>query len=245
MKKFALFAAMSMAAATTAQADTVFGIYAGLGSWDTSYSGNAGEPSITLKDLGVKDRANNFYYVALEHPVPLLPNIKLEHTGISSKQTAVVSQSFVIDGTTFTANDTVASEFDLTHTDATFYYEVLDNWINFDLGITARKFDGFVYAKSSTQTEKVDVDQTLPLFYGKLQFDLPFTGLSAGVEGKYISYSGDRLTDYTARISYLFDSALDIGVEAGYRKMSLKVDEDDLQASVDLDGPYAALIAHF
>lgn len=245
MKKLTLLAAITLTAAPLSHADTVFGVYAGAGSWDTSYSGRAGEPSITLKDLGVKDDKNSFYYVAIEHPIPVLPNIKLEHTGISAKQTAVVSKTFVIDGTTFTANDTVASEFDLTHTDATLYYEVLDNWINLDLGLTARKFDGFVYAKSSTQTEKVKVDQTLPLLYGKLQFDLPLTGLSAGVEAKYISYSGDKLTDYTARVSYLFDSVLDLGIEAGYRKMSLKVDEDDLQAKVDLDGPYAALIFHF
>ncbi|RYZ98026.1 MAG: TIGR04219 family outer membrane beta-barrel protein [Moraxellaceae bacterium] len=245
MKKITLLAALTLTSAPLAFADTVFGVYAGVGSWKSSYDGEAGDPSVTLNDLGVKDHRNSYYYVALEHGVPVLPNIKLEHTNVSAKQTAVVSKTFVIDGTSFTANDSISSEFDLTHTDATFYYEVLDNWVNLDLGITVRKFDGFVYAKSTTQNKKVDVDQTLPLLYGKFQFDLPFSGLSAGVEAKYVSYNDDKLTDYTAKISYLFDSALDVGIEAGYRKMSLTVDEDDLQANVDLKGPYAAVIAHF
>jgi outer membrane protein len=247
MKKLTLLAALTVIATPLAQADTVLGVYAGFGSWDSTYDGKAGEPSITLKDLGVKDHKNQYYYIALEHPIPLLPNIRLEHTDINSKQTAQVEKTFTIDGTTFTANDTISSEFDLTHTDATFYYELLDNWINLDLGLTARQFDGFVYAKSTTATtnKRVKVDQALPMLYGKAQFDLPFSGLSIGIEGNYVGYQGDKISDYSAKLSYLFDSVLDVGVEAGYRKFSMTVDDDDLEANIELKGPYAALIAHF
>lgn len=245
MKKLTLLAAIAATAVPLAHADTVLGVYAGFGSWDATYDGQAGDPSITLKDLGVKDQKNSYYYIALEHPVPLLPNIRLMHTDIVNKQSAVISKTFTIDGTTFTAKDTVSSEFDLTHTDASFYYEILDNWVNLDLGLTARKFDGFVYAKSSTNNKKVNLDQILPMLYGKVQFDLPFSGLSAGVEGNYVSYQGDTISDYSAKISYLFDSVLDIGIEAGYRKFSLRVEDDELDAEVNLKGPYAAVIAHF
>jgi outer membrane protein len=86
---------------------------------------------------------------------------------------------------------------------------------------------------------------TLPMAYGKAQFDLPFTGLSAGIEGNYASYQGNSLNDYTAKLTYLFDSLVDIGVEVGYRKMSVKVSDNDLEANMTLKGPYAALIAHF
>ena len=245
MKKLTLLAALAVTTAPLAHADTVLGVYAGFGSWDSSYDGKAGDPSITLKDLGVKDHKNNFYYIALEHPIPILPNIRLAHTDISTKQTATVTKTFTIDGTTFAVNDSVDSEFDLTHTDATLYYEILDNWVNLDLGLTARQFDGFVYAKSTTENKKVKIDQTLPMLYGKVQFDLPFSGLSAGVEANYVSYQDDKISDYSAKISYLFDSALDIGIEAGYRKFSLTVEDDDLDAEINLKGPYIAAIAHF
>lgn len=246
MKKISLLTTIAtLTAANIAYGDTILGVYAGAGSWNASYDGRAGDPSISLKELGVKDNSNTFYYVALEHPIPVLPNIRLSHTDIKRKQSAYITRTFEIDGTPFTAGDNVASQFDLTHTDATFYYEILDNWVNLDLGLTARKFDGYVSAQSSTESEKVKVDQTLPMLYLKAQFDLPFTGLSVGAETNYVSYSGDKLTDYSAKISYLFDSALDVGLEAGYRKFSLTVDDDDLQAKVDIKGPYAAVIAHF
>jgi outer membrane protein len=245
MKKMTLAATLALLSASTVHADTVLGVYAGAGSWNASATGNAGEPSITLKELGVKEHANTYFYLALEHPVPVLPNIRLQQTNISSKQTAIIDQDFTIDGTTFSLAENVTSDFDLSHTDATLYYEILDNWVNFDLGVTARKFSGYVAAETTTEAKKVNLDQTLPMLYLKLQFDLPFSGLSVGIDGNYVSYQDSKLTDYTAKISYLFDSVLDIGVEAGYRKMSLTVDESDLQASIDLKGPYAALIAHF
>jgi outer membrane protein len=245
MKKLSLTVALSFAAASFAQADTVFGIYAGAGSWNGEYEGKAGDPSISLKELGVKDHSNNFYYIAIEHPIPVIPNIRLSQIDITSKQSATINRTFVIDGTPFLVGEKVDSQFDLSHTEAVLYYEVLDNWVNLDLGLAARKFDGYVSAQSATRSEKVKLDDTLPMLYVKAQFDLPFTGLSAGVEGTYVSYDDDKLSDYSAKISYLFDSALDFGLEAGYRKFSLEVDDDDLQGKVDIKGPYAAVIAHF
>ena len=245
MKKLILASSLATLLAPAAFADTVLGVYAGAGQWKSDYDGKAGEPSITLKELGVKEHTNNYFYLALEHPIPVLPNIRLESINIKSRQAAEISREFTIDGTNFTLGDQVTSEFDLSHTDATLYYEILDNWLNLDLGLTARKFDGFVWAQNSTESKKVKVDQTLPMVYAKFQFDLPFSGLSAGVDVNYVSYSGDKVSDYSAKVSYLFDSVLDIGLEGGYRKLSITIDDNDLKANMDLKGPYVALIAHF
>lgn len=245
MKKLALATAVTLCVAPMAHADRLLGLFAGAGSWSTDYSGEAGDPSISMSDLGVKSNTNNFYYVALEHPIPLIPNIRLAHTSITNDQTAVVSKTFTINGTNFTANDTIASKFDLSHTDATFYYQILDNWINLDVGLTARKFNGFVAANGTSVSEKASVDQTLPLLYGKLQFDLPFSGLSVGAEGNYVGFKKDKLTDVTMKVSYLFDSVVDVGLEGGYRTMNLKVDESDLTGDLKFKGSYVAVIAHF
>ena len=245
MKKIILASALGLCIAPMAHADRLLGLFAGAGVWSTDYSGNAGDPSITLSDLGVKSNTNNFYYLALEHAVPLVPNVRLEHTSISNRESAMVTNTFTINGTSFNASEQVDSAFDLSHTDATFYYQLLDNWIQFDLGLTARKFNGFVSATSPSASERVSVDQTLPLVYAKAQFDLPFTGLSAGAEGNYVSLNKDKLTDYRVKVSYLFDSVIDLGVEAGYRTMKLTVDESDLTGKLDFKGSYVALIAHF
>jgi outer membrane protein len=247
LQKLALIASLAVLPAAIAQADTIFGVYAGVGSWESDYDGKAGDPSVTLKELGVEKSSNTFFYLAIEHPVPIIPNLRVSVVDIASEQTATITRTFTIDDTNFNASEKVNSEFDLSHTDATLYYEILDNWLNLDLGVTVRKFGGFVEASTQTQAKSVsvDIDQALPMLYVKGQFDLPFSGLSAGVEGNYISYQDSKLTDFSAKVSYLFDSAFDIGLEAGYRSMSLTVDEDDLTANLDLKGPYAALIAHF
>lgn len=244
MKKLPLLLACSLLAPIT-QADTVFGIYAGAGSWQSDYDGKTGDPAITLKALGVQEHHNNYFYVAIEHPIPILPNIKLSHTNISSAQTGTINQSFTLGDTTYAANEKVSSDFDLSHKDATLYYEILDNWINLDLGLTARKFDGYARSTSTSGNENIAIDMTMPMVYGKIQFDLPFTGLSAGVEANYASYQDDSLNDYTAKLSYLFDTFIDIGIDVGYRTMALKISDNDLDADITLKGPYLAAIAHF
>lgn len=244
MKKLPLVLALSLLA-PLAHADRVLGFYAGAGSWLSDYDGKAGDPSVTLDELGVKEHYNNYFYVAIEHPIPFVPNIRLTQTNIKSSQTGTVTRSFTIGDTTYAANETVKSDFDLSHRDATLYYQLLDNWINFDLGVTARKFDGYVRTESTSSNEKLKIDLTAPMLYANAQFDLPFTGLSAGIEGNYTSYQDNSLSDYTAKLTYLFDSVVDLGVEVGYRKMSIKISDNDLEADMTLKGPYAALIAHF
>ena len=249
MKKITLAATLALLATPVVQADTIFGVYAGAGVWQSDYTGDVGSDDLntSLKDLGFKEKDSNFYYIALEHPVPVIPNILLKHTSLTSKQTSTLSRTFEIDGTVYLVGERITSDFDLTHTDATLYYEVLDNWANLDIGITARIFDGYIRAESAllNKPEKVTVDDTLPMLYAKVQFDLPFTGLSAGAEGNYVSYKDDKVSDYSVKVSYLFDSAFDVGVEVGYRQLSVTVDDDEVNATVKLKGPYAAAIFHF
>ncbi len=247
MKKLTLATTLALLSPLAA-ADTILGVYAGAGQWQGEYSGNAGDPSIDVKSLGMDEEDNNYYYIALEHPVPIIPNIKLQKMDITSEQTATIYQSFTIDGTTFIVdpiNGTeVASDFDLSHMDIVLYYELLDNWVNLDVGLNIRKFDGHVTAVSEFTSESVDLDEAIPMIYAKAQFDLPLTGFSVGLEGNAINYEDNRLTDYSAKLQYMFDSALDIGLEVGYREMSLEVDED-VTADIQLKGPYAALLFHF
>lgn len=242
--KFSL-AVLTLACCQQATADTVFGIYAGAGSWQSDYSGSAGNPSVSASDLGMKDNNNTFYYIAIEHPVPFFPNLKVQQNDVTTDQTSTLDNSFSIGDVTFPAGTTVKTDFDLSYTDATLYYEALDNWLNLDLGVTLRKYSGYLKAETTSLKDEIDVDVALPLIYGRFQFDLPLTGFSAGLEGNFISYDGNNLYDYNAKISYMFDSALDIGLEVGYRTMKIDINEDDVNTNLELKGPYAAAVFHF
>jgi hypothetical protein len=61
----------------TAFADFV-SLSIGAGSWQAEPEGNIGRTDIDLSStLNLKQQTNQFAYIALEHPVPLLPNIRL------------------------------------------------------------------------------------------------------------------------------------------------------------------------
>ncbi len=237
------------ALAPLTQADTIFGVYAGAGLWQADYGGDTGVESIDVDELGLEDEDNNFFFVAIEHPVPLLPNVKLQFMDIESRESATLSRDFTLDDVTFTATDTVVTDLDLTHTDAILYYELLDNWISLDLGLTLRAFQGEAAVQSQTTTalqETVDLEAVIPLAYARAQFDLPLTGFSVGAEANLVTYSGNTLSDASAKIAYTFGSIIDLGVELGYRRMTLEIDDiDDLEADLTLDGPYAAIVLHF
>jgi outer membrane protein len=242
--KFSL-STIALTATLQAQADTAFGIYAGAGTWQSEYAGDVGQPAISTDDLGMSDNNNHFYYIAIEHPIPFFPNIKVQQNNITSKQSSVIENNFSIGSVGYPSGSTVATDFDLSYTDAALYYELLDNWLTLDLGVTLRKYSGYLKAESAGQVDQTDIDISVPLAYGRIQFDLPLTGFFAGFEGNYIGYDGNDLADYSAKIGYSFDSALDLGIEVGYRALTVNIDDGNVQTNLDIEGPYAAAIFHF
>ncbi len=246
---FALALCAGLFNVSATQADTVLGVYAGGGLWKSDYSGNAGTDSIDVTQLGLKKESNEYIYAALEHPVPLIPNIRLQYTKLQTNGQGTISQDFTLDNETFTTSANLATELDLSHTDATLYYEILDNWVTLDLGLTARKYDGeitVVNLDDTNQFERVDIGETLPLLYAHAQFDLPFSGWAIGAYGNFVSYDGSSLSDMTASVMYNFESVVDLGFEVGYRRTSLDLDEStDLESDITVDGVFAGINLHF
>jgi outer membrane protein len=234
--------------AMPSSADTIIGLYGGAGQWQSDYSGEAGSVAVSLEDLNIRDESNNVFYIALEHPIPLLPNIKVQQVSLDTAATSTLSEGFVFDELAFPAGTEVVTKLDLSHSDATLYYEILDNWVNLDLGLTLRAFDGEASVSSidAGLTETVELDAIIPMAYGKAQFDLPLTGWSVSASANLVSYDGNELSDYSAALAYDSDVLIvfDVGVEIGYRAMTLKL-EEDLDTDIELEGPYASVTFHF
>lgn len=235
----------------TSMADTVLGVYAGGGVWIQEYNGDIGRSRISVdNDLSLDDSTRGYFYLAIEHPIPIVPNVKFQYTNIDTDGDGRVNAGDVFDDVNFPNAEDVASDVDLSFADLTLYYELLDNWLNLDLGVTARYFDGDARIRGLTSgiEESVDFQFVLPLAYGKAQFDLPLTGLSIGAEVNGIAYSGNHLVDVAAKISYQTDilPLIDIGVEVGYRVLDLETDDaGELNSNIDASGPFVGLIAHF
>ncbi len=229
-------------------ADTVLGIHAGVGQWQSDYSGETGSVPVSLEDLNISDENNNVFYLALEHPIPLLPNVLVQHVSLDSSGSSTLDEGFVFDEIAFPAGTEVHTRLDLSHNDATLYYEVLDNWVSLDLGMTFRAFDGeaSVSSADASVSETVELDTIIPMAYGKAQFELPLTGWSVSAAANLVSYDGNELSDYSAALAWDSDVLIvfDVGVELGYRSLSLKL-EKDLDTDIELEGPYASLRIRF
>ena len=113
-----LAAACLSAFSTSTIADTILGVDAGAGLWLAGFSGNIGGTATDVDALGLSSETNAFVYVALEHPIPLWPNLELRHMRLGSKGRGTLSRRFRLDDVEFSAGETVSTELDLTHTDA-------------------------------------------------------------------------------------------------------------------------------
>ena len=244
----AFIALITLACIGSAQADTLLGIYAGVGTWKQDYSGDAPAFGTTVDledDLGFTDETNNILYAALEHGVPVLPNIRVQHSNISIDADNMLSRTIDFNGVTFPLNETIATELDLTQTDLVLYYEILDNVFSLDVGLAVRWVDGYFDIASSVDSTRAEFKGVLPMLYGKVRVDLPFSGFWLGAEAQGLGYDGSQLFDANVQLGW--ESPIGLGLEAGWRTYRLELDDvDDFSdASIDVSGPYAALNYHF
>ncbi len=223
--------------APLSQADVV-GLGASVSYWDSDLSGKAATNSDVVdveNDLNLESDTNANLSLYLEHPVPVLPNVRLHYTRVEQSGRGDVGLAG-FDGVT----GDVRSDLDLEQLDLTLYYEVLDNWANLDLGLTARDLSGELIVREAvtgTPSSNTSVDGVIPMGYLAARFDLPFTGVSVGAEGNFISFDGDSLHDFNAYGQ--FEMAL-IQFRAGYRRMSIDYEDDSDRLDVEIGGPFVS-----
>ena len=177
--------------------------------------------------------------VFFEHPVPVLPNIKIRRTDLEFNGDGHIDATF--DGFDFQDVD-VTSTMDLSHTDLTLYWglPLPLPFIDINFGVNARQFDGKAEVSSQAQTETVDLDFVLPMLYGELKVNTPI-GIYGHADINYVGYGDNKMSDISYGLGYdLPIPVVDIGLEAGYRTLTLQTDEDDvdINADVDLAGAY-------
>jgi len=204
-----------------------------------------GTPIDIENDLKWKDEGDMFIKAYFEHPLPIIPNIKLGYSEFGHSGAGTLTQSFNFGGTTYAANSNVKSAFDLKMYDITLYYELLDNWVNVDVGVNIKYVDGSISIKDNTTlSESTDFQVPIPMLYAKARFDVPTTDLSFQAEGNYVTYDGHTL--YDAEVGVRYTLALGLGLEAGYKTMKLKLDNiDDLSMDSDFSGAYGKLVWDF
>lgn len=228
-----------------AAADTLsFAI--GGGVWNETPEGyiikpsNAVTPTVDVKNnLFWDEESQGYIFATLEHPVPILPNVRLMYTSLDHAGSGTTS--FTFEGTTYSGN--VANEFTIDQTDLLLYWEVLDNVVSLDLGLNFRLLDISFKINDGTNTTNNSVSAPVPMVYGLIGGS-PWPGLILSAEANYMTLSGSTISDFTAKIAYTTNFF--VGFEAGYRTQTIELDDvDDTNANLDFKGPFIGAYLKF
>ena len=228
------------------KADTLLGAYVGAQAWNMQAEGGFAQNE-SLAGFSFEEESNSSFYVALEHPIPLVPNIKLARTTYDTSGTTILNGTFTFGDEVYVVNSQLETTADLTTTDYILYYELLDNdLVSLDLGISGKHVDGeFLVVDQNTQQASMEAfDVIVPMVYSRPAVGLPLTGLGLYAEGSFLSIDDNTVSDIQAALTYNFveSLALDMTVQLGYRVTTIELDDiDDVFADLEFDGVYLGI----
>jgi outer membrane protein len=214
----------------TAQAEFI-GLNINASQWASttpgSFNKNDSDSFDLIDDLDVDDPEHSSMTFILEHQISALPNIRYQGSQLDS--------DLSISGAAFDSGNQGSSTFDLEHDDIVLYYQLLDNWVDLDLGVDVKRVDGEV-SYNGTSGDTVSVDETIPLLYLSARFDLPLDGLYVGadINANVIDLGLSESSAQDSTIMMGYESGTGLGIEGGYKYFSLDLDNADA-ADTDLE----------
>ena len=246
MKFNNLIAGSLLAAMPVMATADVISFTIGGGVWNETPEGNIIQPSnaptpvVDVKNnLFWTEESQGYLFATLEHPVPILPNVRLTYTSLDHAGSGTTSFDF--DGVTYSGN--VANDFTIEQTDLLLYYEVLDNVVSLDLGLNVRLLDISFTINDGTNNTSESVSAPVPMIYGMVGAS-PWPGVLLSAEANYMTLSGSTVSDFNAKISYTTDFF--VGFEAGYRTETIELEDvDNTDANLDFKGPFIGAYVKF
>ncbi len=212
----------------TAAADFV-GLNIGATQGTTAHSGTfANNPdSLDLvDDLDEDSPAQSSMLLILEHPITALPNVRYQGYNIDSSDI----------NSTLGASGVGNSAYDLEQEDIVLYYQLLNNWVDLDMGVDLKRFDGQIAQAGADNS--VSVDETIPLLYLSARVDLPVNGLYMGASINAnvvdLGLSESSAQDSTFLLGY--ESGTGLGIEGGIKYFSLELnDNNEVESAFEYD----------
>jgi outer membrane protein len=254
MKKILTVLSCATILVTTASADFTR-VEMGIGAWAQKPSGKLSytNSGATANDESRESQETQAYVWGLiKHPIPVLPNIRLEYTNVEN--TGLASGTFK----EFTAPANTHTTLTMKQYDVIPYYNILDNttWITLDLGLDLKVIDAKYEADGVTVSGVPNTNYSdsatvvIPLLYVRARAEIPSTNIGLEGDVKYISYNSNTVYDVRAKVDYTLDifPVVQPAIELGYRMQKIKIDDDsvgNLNADLDFAGVYAGVMIRF
>jgi len=250
MKK--ILSAMAVSALLTASAYAdLTKVEIGAGAWAQTPSGTANyDRGLGVTGTNTFDESKDtsaYVWMLVKHPIPVLPNIRLEYTSIHASGKASGSWN----GLTAPANTN--SVLDIKEYDIIPYYNLLDNtfWTTFDLGLDIKVMDlDYKVEPNGVFTGYEDTyTAPIPLLYARVRVEIPATNIGLEGDAKYVTTGSSTIYDARVKVDYTFDISpiVQPALEVGYRTQKIKIDESssDVKTDMKFSGFYAGLMLRF
>lgn len=227
------------------------GVELAVGGWRQAISGQLSYQA--LSDLDIIDLDNDLNFddesrvtgrAKIDMPL-FLPNIYLVAAPMEFEGSGIKSGTLNFGGTAFDFSAELTSKITLNQYDLGFYYGLpfiktgTLGKLNVDVGLNVRIMDmeASVNGTSAGATvqESESVTLPIPMLYLGVQFN-PIEALAFEAEGRGISAGGNKLYSLIGRVRFNF--AGPVFVAGGYRFDKVDIDEDDLVADVEFQGPF-------
>jgi len=258
MKKLAL---SLLIAGSFASADFL-SISAGAGVWQENISGyvktgdninymnnKSAETDGNNKtgNLGLGDTTQPYVWIKLIHPIPVVPNVKLQYTRYSTSGDGIASGSFKVFGNEITANDKIHTDLDIDSYDATFFYEFKPAVVDLEAGVGVNALNTHIKVKSysTNKTSSTTAWAPIPYLYARAE-TTPLFGFSVEASAKYLSASLGHYYDYTGAVKYHLPlPVIDITASLGYRYQDILGKNGGDETKLQYKGAFAELGVKF
>ena len=214
----------------------------------TPYGGNVGY-------FGLKDKQNPFVWIKFIHPIPIIPNIKLQYT----KYHSTGHSNYIAGGVKVFGDVRIPvslsnadTKMDINSYDITLFYEFNPIFADIELGFGADIWSGKTTITGTAAgfiTKKwVDDSFTIPLpyLYGHLE-SMEVFGFSLLADVKWAKAGDNHHYDYLGAVKYTFDIPGPINpfIKVGYRYKDVFGVDGDNETKIKYKGAFAEIGARF
>jgi outer membrane protein len=223
----------------TAEAEFV-GLNIGANPGTAAYSDRFGTNSSSIDlvdDLDADNPTQSSMVLILEHPITVLPNIRYQGFNLDSSDNSALNSDIGLNSGTLNAAGKGNSAFDLDHEDIVLYYQLLNNWVDLDMGVDLKRFDGQI--SQIGHGGSVSVDETIPLLYLSARINLPVNGLylGASINSDVVDLGISESTAHDSTLLLGYESGTGLGIEGGIKSFSLELnDANSLNTDFEYDG---------
>jgi outer membrane protein len=233
-------------------ASYALGIEAAIGGWAQDPSGDIaykGEGLDIDDDLKYDDETRLYGRVKIDLPTPV-PNIYLMATPMSFEGRGEKDATFRFGDETFQADVKFISKLDLDHYDLALYYGLpfiktaTADVLNVELGLNVRviDFNAEITQSETGIEESKSYTLPVPMVYLGVQV-APVEWLAIEAEGRGVAYSGNHYYDGIGRLKV--KPLGPVFIAGGWRFENISLDEKDIEADIDVDGPFAEVGVEF